>query len=229
MRKIRANFHETAVVRPHDYRWVPSPMAGVERMMLDRVGGEVARATSIVRYAPNSEFSEHRHDGGEEIYVLAGVFSDEHGDYPAGSYIRNPIGTRHTPRVGAQGATILVKLHQFDPLDSKPVSVFTPEAEWLAGDVDGVEVVPLHTFGREHVAMVRWPPKRPFAPRQLDGGEEIFVLKGDFSDENGHYPAGTWLRLPDGFQHSPQTGEQGASLLIKSGHLAEPIGLSLAG
>ncbi|GAL13613.1 hypothetical protein JCM19233_4618 [Vibrio astriarenae] len=53
-------------------------------MPLDRVGGEVARATSIVRYKPNSAFSPHTHDGGEEFFVLEGVFSDEHGDYPQG-------------------------------------------------------------------------------------------------------------------------------------------------
>jgi hypothetical protein len=58
--------------------------------MLDRIGDEVARATSIVRYAPASHFSPHVHDGGEEFLVLEGTFQDEHGDYPVGSYVRNP-------------------------------------------------------------------------------------------------------------------------------------------
>src|SRR6516165_7170873 len=55
-----------------------------------RIGDEVARATSVVRYAPKSRFSAHIHGGGEEFLVLDGVFQDEHGDFPVGSYIRNP-------------------------------------------------------------------------------------------------------------------------------------------
>ena len=72
-------------------------MVGVDRRPLDRIGEEVARATSIVRYAPGSRFSAHTHGGGEEFIVLDGVFQDEHGDYPPGTYVRNPPGTRHTP------------------------------------------------------------------------------------------------------------------------------------
>lgn len=50
--QLNADFSERVVVRPEDYSWVDSPMPGVERMMLDRIGDEVARATSLVRYAP---------------------------------------------------------------------------------------------------------------------------------------------------------------------------------
>ena len=69
-----------------------------ERRMLERDGEEVARATSVVRYAPNSSFDPHTHGGGEEFFVLDGVFSDEHGDFGPGTYVRNPPGSRHTPR-----------------------------------------------------------------------------------------------------------------------------------
>ena len=117
--RLRDNFAERVVVRPDDYDWVPSPANGVDRMMLDRIGDEVARATTIVRFAPNSQFDAHSHGGGEEFLVLEGVFSDEHNDYPAGTYVRNPIGTSHTPHIGPEGATILVKLHQFDEDDTE--------------------------------------------------------------------------------------------------------------
>jgi len=115
--EINADFNQRVVVRPEDYHWQPSPMPGVERMMLDRIGDEVARATTIVRFAPNSQFSPHEHGGGEEFFVLDGVFSDEHRDYPAGSYVRNPVGTHHTPRIGPEGATILVNFRDPDPLE----------------------------------------------------------------------------------------------------------------
>ena len=123
--RYNADFDRRIVITPSDYQWVDSPMPGVERMMLDRIGGEVARATTIVRYAPNSKFRAHTHTGGEEFIVLDGVFSDEHADFPKGSYVRNPIGTSHTPKIGPDGATIFVKLQQFDAQDKAHFSVDT--------------------------------------------------------------------------------------------------------
>jgi anti-sigma factor ChrR (cupin superfamily) len=99
--KLNADFTKRAVVHAATLDWQASPMAGVERRMLDRIGDEVARATSIVRYAPHSQFSPHEHDGGEEFLVLEGVFQDEYGDFPAGCYVRNPPQSRHTPRGGS--------------------------------------------------------------------------------------------------------------------------------
>ena len=145
--KINADFSRRVVIRPADYRWVPSPMPGVERMMLDRIGEEVARATSLVRYAPDSRFSRHVHGGGEEFFVLEGVFADEHAEYPRGTYVRNPIGTAHTPRVGPEGCTIFVKLHQFERDDTMPVVVDTTAAARDASGDTGVETLDLHSFG----------------------------------------------------------------------------------
>src|SRR5262249_23788229 len=122
--ELNADFSKRAVVHAARVSWVPSPIAGVERRMLDRIGKEVARATSIVRYAPSSHFSAHTHGGGEEFLVLDGVFSDEHGNFPAGSYIRNPPSSRHTPG-SAKGCTIFVKLWQFDPEDRAHVRIDT--------------------------------------------------------------------------------------------------------
>ena len=217
--KLRADFSERFVVTPDDYEWVDSPMPGVERMMLDRIGDEVARATSIVRYAPNSEFSQHTHGGGEEFLVLEGVFGDEHGDYPVGSYMRNPIGTSHQPIVGEQGATIFVKLHQFDERDTAQVHIDTASTRWLPGLVPGLSVMPLHEFEGEHVALVRWAPNTVFNPHRHWGGEEIFVLEGTFYDEHGAYPKGTWIRSPHMSQHHPVTKEDGCTIYVKTGHL----------
>src|SRR5215472_3874467 len=111
--ELNADFSRRVAVHAAQLPWVASPMAGVERRMLDRIGGEVARATSIVRYAPGSRFSPHTHGGGEEFFVLEGVFQDEHGDFPAGSYIRNPPTSSHTPG-STLGCIIFVKLWQFD-------------------------------------------------------------------------------------------------------------------
>jgi len=217
--RINADFEQRIVIHPEDYQWVQSPMPGVERMMLDRIGDEVARATSIVRYAPNSEFSPHVHGGGEEFLVLEGVFADEHQSYPKGSYVRNPIGTSHTPKIGEEGATIFVKLHQFDQNDSEQKVIDTPTQVWHQGLVEGLTVMPLHEFQSEHVALVKWAPNTQFQPHKHWGGEEIFVLEGTFYDEHGAYPKGTWIRSPHLSQHTPFTKEDGALIYVKVGHL----------
>ena len=217
---INADFSKRVVIRPDAHIGQDSPMPGVQRMKLDRIGDEVARATSLVRYAPHSRFSPHEHSGGEEIFVLEGVFGDEHGDYPAGTYIRNPIGTRHQPVIGAQGATIFVKLHQFSHQDRTQLAIDTNTATWHQGLVDGVTVMPLHQHDGETIALVKWAPNTRFNAHSHWGGEEILVLQGTFHDEHGSYPEGSWLRSPHLSEHCPYTTQDGALIYVKVGHLA---------
>lgn len=217
---LNADFEKRVVIRPQDYHWVDSPMPGVMRMMLDRVGDEVARATSIVRYEPYSEFSMHTHDGGEEFLVLEGIFADEHNTYPTGSYVRNPIGTSHTPKIGKDGATILVKLQQFSQADREQKVIDTHTQPWRQGLVEGLTVMPLHEFECEHVALVKWAPNTVFNSHRHWGGEEIFVIEGTFHDEHGSYPQGSWIRSPHLSQHTPFTRDDGALIYVKTGHLS---------
>jgi len=217
--ELRANFGRREVVRPGEEAWRPSPMAGVERQMLDRIGEEVARATSIVRYAANARFSAHAHGGGEEFLVIDGSFHDDSGDYTAGVYVRNPIGTSHAPWAGPDGAVLFVKLHQFTAADTAHIVIDTRSAAWRDGPVPGMAVLPLHEFGSERVALERWAPATRFAPHRHARGEEILVLDGAFEDEHGAYPRGSWLRSPHGSEHAPFTGPAGALLYVKTGHL----------
>lgn len=219
--KLHTDYSQRAVVFTNNLPWLDSPMPGVQRRMLERDGEEVARATSIVRYAPNSHFSPHTHGGGEEFFVLDGVFSDEYGDYPAGTYIRNPVGSTHTP-FSQDGCTILVKLWQMHPDDQQRVEIATTQTPWLPGLVQGLEVMPLHSFGTEQVALVKWAPGAQFQHHSHWGGEEIFVLEGVFEDEWGSYPQGTWLRNPHGSRHTPFS-RQGCIIYVKTGHLASAI------
>ena len=197
-------------------------MPGVERMMLDRIGDEVARATSLVRYAPNSNFSPHVHGGGEEFFVLEGEFADEHQTYPAGTYVRNPIGTSHTPHVGEAGCVLFVKLHQFDTEDDTSVVIDTNAAEWPIDLAPGLEGMLLHEFQDEIVVLIRWTPDTAFREHSHSKGEEVFVLEGCFCDEHGEYPAGTWVRYPDQSSHNAFTRDEGALLFLKTGHLPAP-------
>ncbi len=196
--------------------WVPSPHAGVWRKPLAREEAERGHATSIVRYDPGASFASHDHPLGEEILVLEGVFSDESGDYPAGTYFRNPEGFRHAP-FSREGCEILVKLHQFRPGDDKHVCVNTHEGNWIAGE-GNLMVLPLHEFQGEVVALEKWPAGEVPEPHHHPGGEEIYVMSGEFVDEQGRYPAGTWLRSPHNSRHQPYV-EQDTLIWVKTGHL----------
>ena len=186
--------------------------------MLDRVGDEVARATSIVRYAPGSHFDRHVHDAGEEILVLEGVFSDESGDFGAGTYLRNPPGSAHAP-FSREGCLLFVKLRQFTPGDLESVRISTRATPWRQGLVPGLSVMPLHSHDGIDTALVRWAPNTRFNAHSHPGGEEILVLDGIFSDEGGDYETGAWLRNPRWSRHTPFTGPQGALIYVKVGHL----------
>lgn len=211
--------HQRLAIDTSHLDWETSPVAGVWRKKLEREAAESGQVTSIVRYAPGTRFTDHRHPLGEEILVLEGVFSDEHGDYPAGAYLRNPPGSSHAP-FSESGCTILVKLNQFDPADLASVRIRTAQSAWRPGLVDGLSVMPLHSHGVSHTALVRWAPGTVFQPHSHPGGEEIFVMDGVFEDEQGRYPAGTWLRNPPWSRHHPFSRE-GCTLLVKVGHIPE--------
>jgi len=216
---INADFSERIVLDTADAPWHPSPLPLVHRRLIERDGGEAARATSIVRYEAGARFDAHRHDLGEEILVLTGMLSDELGHYRPGTFIKNPPGSSHAP-FSEGGCTLFVKLRHLDKLDVGRVVVDTVSAPWFPGAVDGLSVLPLSEFGPQHTAMVRWAPGTFFSPHRHYGGEEIFVVEGVFEDEYGRYPAGTWIRGPHLSQHQPFSRE-GCLIFVKTGHLTE--------
>ena len=217
---INADFSRRVVIDTNHLPWVPSPQAGVERRMLDRIGGETARATSLVRYAPDCVFPAHGHQLGEEFLVLKGVFSDEHGDYPAGTYVRNPPGSRHSPRT-RQGCTILVKLRQMLPGEHARVVIDTTQTEWRQGECPGHSRQLLYSAGSqgEQVTMERLTAETRCTEVSWLGGEEIFVLTGELEDEHGTYRAGTWARSPPGYRRS-FASRGGVAYWAKRGHLS---------
>jgi len=215
--ELHHDLFQRAVLDTRALPWTPSPMPGVERRLLDREGAEQARATSIVRYRPGSRFARHSHPGGEEILVLEGTFRDEQGEYPRGTYLRNPAGSSHAP-FSQEGCTLLVKLRQMHPRDQGRCVIDSKQALWRPGLVTGLTVLPLHAFGSEQVALVRWAPGTRFHRHSHPGGEEILVLEGVFEDDQGSYPAGHWLRNPPGSLHSPWS-DAGCTLWVKTGHL----------
>ncbi|XOV80324.1 MAG: cupin domain-containing protein [Aestuariibacter sp.] len=218
--KINADFEQRVVIHSEEMPWLPSPMPGVERRPLDRIGEEVARATSIVKYAPGSEFSPHVHTGGEEFIVLEGVFQDEHGDFPAGSYIRNPPQSRHKPG-SAEGCIIFVKLWQFDLADRHHVRQHTDLMVTIPHrEVAGISVQELHQDSFETVTMQKWQPNAHYQ-NILPGGAEILVLQGELTVQGDRLKKHSWMRLPVNAAFSGQAGPDGARIWLKEGHLTQ--------
>ena len=211
--KIHADLTQHAVVHTEELSWVDSPMVGVQRKMIERDGDEVARATSLVRYAPGSSFSAHTHDGGEEFLVLEGVFSDEFGDYGPGTYIRNPVGSSHTP-FSQDGCIILVKLWQMVPEDSQRV-VMHPQA--LMAEYD-VSLITLHSYESELVQMIRLSAGESF---RLESEErsELFILAGAMMAGDSAYASGSWVRRPGGAALMEFSSSEGCLFYLKTGHL----------
>ncbi|MGM0670666.1 cupin domain-containing protein [Thioalkalivibrio sp.] len=213
---LNLDLNRPVVVETAAQSWSGSRADGVVRKPLEREQAEAGRATSIVQFQPGARFPPHTHALGEEILVLDGVFSDETGAYPAGTYLRNPPGSRHTPH-SDPGCTLFVKLEQFAPEDREKVVVDTRSAPFQPG-IGGLRVLHLHRFGTEHTALVHWPAGEHFQPHRHWGGEEILVLSGEFIDEHGRYPAGTWIRSPHSSQHDPWVEEE-TLIYVKTGHL----------
>ena len=217
---INADFSERAINLAADAQWRPSPAAGVERRMLDRIGDEVAVATSVVRYAPGSRFPTHTHTRGEEFLVLEGVFSDTAGDYGPGFYVRNPPGTSHAPWTD-HGTTILVKLRQFQATDRRRIAIDTSNGKWSPAANVGCTEQLLHSFEGEQVRMLHLDAGAQIPSRMIPGGEEIYVVSGAIEDAAGVYPHDSWIRNAPGTAESYRATEA-AVLWVKAGHL-EPV------
>ncbi len=230
--KINANFKSFAAINFDASKYISSPSFGVNRFMLDRIGDEKARATTIVEYQPNSRFPEHEHIGGEEFIVLKGTFKDQFGEFPAGTYVRNPIGSKHSPWVDDDGCVIMVKLLQMADTGegTTPLHVNLANDEGESTDFGSV----LHMYQNdqtgERVQMVRIRPGCLFSTDDLSTtGEELFVYQGSLTttgtDSAEDYVEWGWMRFPVGPPLDQRinlaAGKYGACVFRKTGHLTE--------
>ncbi len=213
---LNMDFSKKIQLNTSEMDWQNSPSPDVLRKPLSRANQESGHATSIVKYKPGAKFNQHYHKKGEEIFVLEGTFSDEYGDYPKGTYLRNPDGTFHSP-FSKDGCILFVKLAQFQQDDKQQLVINTQSQTWLDG-IGGLKVMPLHSHVHEHTALVKWPKNEQFHAHNHFGGEEIFVLQGTFQDQFGVYPKGTWIRSPHNSQHKPFV-EEDTVIWVKTGHL----------
>ena len=207
--------------------WQPSPSGSVWRRRVHLVGEpESGQVTSVVRYEPGSTFRAHDHPEGEEILVLEGTFSDEHGDWTAGTYLLNPEGFRHAP-FSKQGCTLFVKLRQYEGEDREHVCVQTRDLAWEPGSRVGISQKPLYASAADTMRLEHWEAGAAPGLVEYAGGAEVFVLRGAFEDEVGRYDEGTWLRLPAGASHTPAS-PTGCELYVKAGAVSFLRSVSIA-
>jgi anti-sigma factor ChrR (cupin superfamily) len=184
--------------------WQPSPSGTVHRKRLHRVGpAEAGQVTSLVRYEPGASFHEHPHPEGEEILVLDGVFSDEHGDWKKGTYLLNPEGFSHAP-FSREGCLLFVKLRQYPGRDRTHVALDTNALEWKSTEQPGRRAKTLYHDAAFHdeMRLEHWnTAEAVLSEFHYEEGAEILVLAGHFDDSVGHHGRGSWLRLPAGTRH----------------------------
>jgi len=217
---INTRFDQRTAVHANPINWIATPMNGVDRHMLDRIGAESGHATSIVRYAPGSSFSPHTHDGGEEFLVLEGVFQDEHGDHPPGTYVRNPPTSSHTP-CSDGGCMIFVKLWQFDPDDRTQIVVDTNKADFTVDPENpAIKTLPLFHDSREDVRLEQWQASQTISLSGPDG-MEILVLDGEFKEVGETFGKYAWLRLPKGYETAVTIENADVLVWVKYGNLAK--------
>ena len=217
--ELNDDLSRAAVAHTATMEWQASPSPSVWRKRLDLAGdAEASRVTAVVRYDADSAFASHPHPGGEEILALDGVFSDEHGDYPAGSYLLNPEGFEHAP-FSKPGCVLFVKLRQYPGFGRRQIAIDTNNAEWRPGSPGISRMVLYGEDGHpEAMSLVRFDPGARVDDHDHPAGEEIFVIDGDLADDHGDYTAGSWIRCPAGSHHAvSSTG--GCTIYVKSGHL----------
>lgn len=215
---INADFDQVAMVHAGTMAWSSSPVQGIDICLLDRVGGERARTTSLVRYAAGQSFPDQVLHGGEEFLVLQGRLFDENGVYGAGTYVRFPPSETHQPYVD-EACILFVKLWQFHPFDRQHVHNHIADIPVLAAEGrPGVRYQCLHKNRYESVHIEHWAPGAQIELKAF-GGMEILVLEGGFLEHSDALTRYSWLRLPEGRDLSASVGDTGARVWIKTGHL----------
>jgi len=223
--QLRSDKRVNEFCRTSDLDWISIAQAGVERKLIERDGGEVARATTVVRFAPGGCFPEHTHTGGEEFVVLSGSWNDCWGKQPALTYVRNYIGSKHSPQIGDEGVVIMVKLRQMSNQHCEPEHMqvdFSEQAPWPVAK-DGVAELLLYASPHERVLAQHWASGVTAASLVPANGQEVFVVDGSFEDELGEHDRWAWARYAETGKRLMWTaGPQGCLLWIKQGHLHSP-------
>ena len=215
---LNADLSRRVAVNTQDMDWTASPGGHVLRKRVHLSGpAESGQVTSVVRYIAGASFPAHDHPGGEEILVLDGVFSDEHGDWPAGTYLLNPEGFRHSP-FSQEGCTLFVKLRQFPGKDRVHIALQTNDKPWTDGGRSEVTCKVLYAQQpyTDHMRLERWESPATMGEIIFPEGAELFVLGGSFDDQFGSYRSHSWLRIPAGESLVP-ISRQYCEVYIKEG------------
>jgi len=156
-----------------------------------------------------------------ELLVLQGALLIGEDSFGPQSYVRLLPGQALDLKTQT-GCVLYENRRHWTEAEEGSFALAGDRMDWRQGMVPGLKVTSLHEGLTKHTALVRWAPDTRFNPHTHVGGEEILVLAGVFRDEHGAYPAGTWIRSPHMSHHRPFTEAEGATILVKVGHLQVP-------
>ena len=156
-----------------------------------------------------------------ELLVLQGALLIGEDSFGPQSYVRLLPGQALDLKTQT-GCVLYENRRDWTETEEGSFALAGDRMDWRQGMVPGLKVTSLHEGLTKHTALVRWAPDTRFNPHTHVGGEEILVLAGVFRDEHGAYPAGTWIRSPHMSHHRPFTEAEGATILVKVGHLQVP-------
>lgn len=218
-REFNADFSQRVVIHPSDKQWGETQMSGVRFQLLEACCLPYPRRTLVLDCKPGSVINKHDSQMEVEFFVLDGEIADENGNYPKGTYVRNPNGSSHAH--SKLGCRLFVKLSQIHEEDQGQRVINTKrESKWLPGPVEGTEIYPLHMWDCESVFLIRWLSEASFKPTLNPDGEEIYVVHGQLNDKQGTYPKGSWIRNPPVSWQSWEA-DNGTIVYYKHGHFPD--------
>jgi hypothetical protein len=198
-REVNVDFNIPVSVETKLIDWQMSSINGNNKKYFERFERTKYYITVLIQFPAGRTFRKFGHEGGMELLVLSGVFSDSDGDYGAGSYVRNPAGTYHQPFT-SNGCTVLLKLGRFQPMDRKRVVIDTMNSahRWLPVADPGVSRLALHHFSEEDIYLYRIRSECWITFKHENHGLELFICNGSISVKGDLYVPGDWLRYPVG-------------------------------
>ncbi|RXJ74625.1 cupin [Veronia nyctiphanis] len=215
-------FEQRVVIKTESLPWQADSLSGVYYKPLAYEKNTRGHDTRFVRVAPGTEI-DCVGSAGEEILVVNGecrfLVDDKTLNARQGCYLRVPHG-KSFKLMTHSGCLFLEKRNQFCATDSKTVFTDMALSTWTEAQ-GNLRMLTLHEFNGEQVALIQWPAGQHFFSISHFCGEEVFVLSGEYRDEFGRYPAGTWMRNPHMFEYNPFCQED-TLLWIKVGHLPYP-------
>jgi anti-sigma factor ChrR (cupin superfamily) len=203
------------VVHPRELCWSPA-IDGVSFKRLDCTSAAPRIGTTLIKLEPGARLAEQRHRVSQDLFCLAGSWSDDAGAYGPASFVHHPAGS--IVAACSDGGALLLGKTRHGPSCDARIVVETTAGVWQPALLAGLRIMMLHQHGVVRVALLSFPAGARIAEHDHPQGEEFYVLDGGLEDEQGSYGQGTWVRQPRASRHAVHS-EDGCTMFSISGHM----------